>query len=522
MNPGFAKLPRYDLMRWPRETGTFPELAGQNARSDPTALSSRRNLLLNTGEWEEGVEQAPNAVVRRARAVDLKLRLALRVAALAAICFLAVAAYALYDSDRIARAKASHIAEIVARDISLQQAQAQWYSLSPDKTPDLQRVATPLMEPGLCISYRDKAGTFRQGVCSGALADETAAPESFAAVYRAIFHPGEPVSMPLPIAGEAGGVAVATFDPATQIGQSWREASRLLSIMAFALAGLCLAVYAALARALRPTYAIRAGLTRLAANDLSARLPSFDLAELSAVSDVFNTLAQKLQATLAERNALTRKLIAVQDDERRHLARELHDEFGQSLTAIAAQAAAAAHTAERDCPLLLEECRGISRTTARMMETLRGALVRLRPPEIEELGLTVSLESLVASWNGFEKGRTRFDIAVIGKADDLPPSVCASLFRIAQEAITNAAKHANARHVQLRLEVGDADIVLSVEDDGEQTGGRLAPKAGAKSGLGLLGMQERVVSLGGTLWFERRPTGGALLVATIPSAGAEP
>jgi signal transduction histidine kinase len=76
--------------------------------------------------------------------------------------------------------------------------------------------------------------------------------------------------------------------------------------------------------------------------------------------------------------------------------------------------------------------------------------------------------------------------------------------------------------VQLRLEVGDADIVLSVEDDGEQTGGRLAPKAGAKSGLGLLGMQERVVSLGGTLWFERRPTGGALLVATIPSAGAEP
>ena len=299
-------------------------------------------------------------------------------------------------------------------------------------------------------------------------------------------------------------MAVATFDPATQIGQSWREASRLLSIMAFALAGLCLAVYAALARALRPTHAIRAGLTQLAANDLSARLPSFDLAELSAISDVFNALAQKLQATLAERNALTRKLIAVQDEERRHLARELHDEFGQSLTAIAAQAAAAAHTAERECPPLFEECRGISRTTAGMMETLRGALVRLRPPDIEELGLTASLESLVASWNGFEKGRTRFDIAIIGKVDDLPPSVCASLYRIAQEAITNAAKHAQARHVQLRLEAGPAEIVLSVEDDGEAAGGSLAPKAG----MGLLGMQERVASLGGTLRFERRPAGG--------------
>ncbi|OIQ63051.1 signal transduction histidine-protein kinase/phosphatase DegS [mine drainage metagenome] len=288
--------------------------------------------------------------------------------------------------------------------------------------------------------------------------------------------------------------------------------------MAFALAGLCVAVYAALARALRPTHAIHAGLKQLAANDLSTRLPSFDLAELSAISEVFNTLAQKLSATLAERNALTRKLIAVQDEERRHLARELHDEFGQSLTAIAAQAAAAAHTAERECPPLLEECRGISRMTAGMMETLRGALVRLRPPDIEELGLILSLESLVASWNGFEKGRTRFEIAIIGKVDDLPPSVCASLYRIAQEAITNAAKHAQARRVQLRLEAGHADTVLSVEDDGEAIGGSLQPKPG----MGLLGMQERIISLGGTLRFERRAAGGARLVATVPNRGTEP
>src|SRR5580692_4296464 len=91
----------------------------------------------------------PNAIAGRGRAIDLKLRLALRVAALAAICFLAVAAYALFDSDRLARAKVNRIAEIVAKDISLQQSQAQWYSLSSDRTPDLQRIAAPLMEPGL-------------------------------------------------------------------------------------------------------------------------------------------------------------------------------------------------------------------------------------------------------------------------------------------------------------------------------------------------------------------------------------
>ena len=278
--------------------------------------------------------------------------------------------------------------------------------------------------------------------------------------------------------------------------------------MAVALAGLCVAVYAALARALRPTQAIGTGLKQLAANDLSARLPRFDLAELSAVSDVFNTLAQRLQATLAERNALTRKLIDVQDEERRRLARELHDEFGQSLTAIAAQAAAAAHTAERECPSLLEECRSISRMTAGLMDTLRGALVRLRPPDVEELGLTLSLESLVASWNGFEKGRTRFDIAVIGKVDELPPGVCANLYRVAQEAITNAAKHAQARRVQLRIEAAASDIVLTVEDDGEAaaSGSGRESRHGTARHAGAGGLARRNAALR-TAGERRRPAG---------------
>ena len=463
------------------------------------------------------MRQTADFAAGRVGIIDLKLRLALRIAALAAVCFVAVAAYALIDSDRTARARLDRIADIIARDFSLQQAQMRWFSRSAEFAPDLQRVAT-LMEPGLCIAYRDTTGAFRQGICSGSMADDSAAPAGFAAVYRAVFRPGEPVTKPLVDVGNAAGMAVATFDPAVQIGQSWREASRLLSIMAFALVGLCLAVYAALARALRPTRVIEAGLKQLTANDLSARLPRFDLAELSAISDVFNALAQKLQAALAERNALTRELIAVQDEERRHLARELHDEFGQSLTAIAARAAAAAHTAERDCPALLDECRGISRTTAGLMDILRGALLRLRPPDVEDLGLTLSLESLVASWNGVERGRTRFEIAASGRVDDLPPAVCTSLYRIAQEAITNAAKHAQARRVQLRLDARPDETVLSVADDGEAIDGRLAPKAG----MGLLGMQERVVSLGGTLRFERQAAGGTRLVATIPNMGAAP
>ena len=146
-----------------------------------------------------------------------------------------------------------------------------------------------------------------------------------------------------------------------------------------------------------------------------------------------------------------------------------------------------------------------------MMETLRGALVRLRPPDIEELGLTLSLESLVASWNGFEKGRTRFEIAVIGEVDDLPPGVCASLYRIAQEAITNAAKHAQARCVQLRLEAGDADIVLSRR--GRRRGGT-APVSRRRPAWDCSACRSGWFRSAGRLQFERRATGGARLVAT--------
>jgi signal transduction histidine kinase len=296
-------------------------------------------------------------------------------------------------------------------------------------------------------------------------------------------------------------------------------------VLALTLPLLCALVYAALARALRPTRVIRAGLERIAANDLSARLPPFDLAELSAISDVFNHLAESLGTALAQRNELTRRLIALQDDERRHLARELHDEFGQSLAAIRALAASVRQSAAQDHPELLGECDSIARTAGSMMETLRGALFRLRPPDIEELGLAASLEGLVSGWNGRSRGQPRFEIRLDGSFDGLPPSIGANLYRIAQEALTNAAKHAGATRVLLELAIRDApaggggeaarEIELGVADDGR------AGDHAVKSGMGLLGIRERVESLGGRMSFEAGPGGGSVLRAVIPVAPAK-
>ena len=444
--------------------------------------------------------------------IDLKLRLALRVVALAAFCLLAAWGYMLVDSDRSAKARTERIAGIVAKDMALQQGWAHWLKDSPDWFPDLDKIATPLMAPGLCIAYRAGDGEILQRLCSGAEFGGPPPPLYYAALYRWIFRPGREAASPVLFDGKLHGEAVASIDADSLIEQSWRETGRLLAVMATTLLLLCLLVYAALARALSPTRAIRMGLERLAANDLAARLPPFDLAELSAVGAVFNALAEKLERALAERNELTKKLIAVQDEERRHLARDLHDEFGQCLAAIGVMAASAGQTAERQCPELLPECRNIARIAAQMMETLRGALFRLRPPDVEELGLTTSLESLVAGWNSRCRGRPRFEIAFRGRFDPLPNAFGADLYRIAQEAITNAAKHAEASRITLRLDRREGEIELIVADDGKSN----SRDSLRKSGMGLLGMQERITALGGRLRFETGRPSGTVLHAVLP------
>ena len=429
----------------------------------------------------------------------------------------AATAYVLFETNLSARTRADWVADLVAKDLTLQQNQFQWMKGAPNPFPDLQRVTPALMTPGLCVAYRAQGGEIIQRLCSGAAPDETAAPKLFADLYRQLFDTSCELASPVIVSGKAQGEAVASIDPQSVIGQSWRETSRLGAVMAPALLTLCVLSYAALGNALRPTRAISAGLERLAGGDLSTRLPSFDLAELSAVGDVFNHLAGRLEMALAERNALTRRLIAVQDEERQHLARELHDEFGQCLAAIGAVAASIGQTARVECPSLAPECQSIARTAARMMDALRGALLRLRPPDVGELGLAASLESLVAGWNGRGVGPTRFSVELAGEFELLPGDFAASIYRIAQEAITNAAKHAQASEVNLLLRMVEAGpdqrarIELTVDDDG-----KTKPDLTVKTGMGLLGMRERIAALGGVLSIEPARPNGLVLRAQIP------
>jgi signal transduction histidine kinase len=211
-----------------------------------------------------------------------------------------------------------------------------------------------------------------------------------------------------------------------------------------------------------------------------------------------------------------------QEEERRHLARELHDAFGQNLTAIAALAASIEKTAENECPELAAEARSLSLISMGMMQSLRGTLLDLRPADIDKFGLAESLRQLVGVWSAGAKRRTRFELDIPRELAPLSDAAAIHIFRIAQEGLTNAVKHAEARTVRLSVEPVSmaqpkdpdaAAIRLTIEDDGK--GRALNGKPGG-AGMGLVNMQERVAALGGTISLDDRPGAGFTVRIVVP------
>src|SRR5262249_27175732 len=179
------------------------------------------------------------------------------------------------------------------------------------------------------------------------------------------------------------GSVVVTTEHAAVVAAIWKEVSGMLGLTGLVIGAICVLQYGAISRALRPTKDILAGLDRLARGDLSCRLPNFRLIELQRISEVFNNLAASLDRTTREKTELAAKLVDNQEQERLDLARDLHDELAQSLSAMSAVAASIKATAETECPALVPEANNLSQTSMAMMRSLRTTLETLRPPEID-------------------------------------------------------------------------------------------------------------------------------------------
>jgi PAS domain S-box-containing protein len=224
---------------------------------------------------------------------------------------------------------------------------------------------------------------------------------------------------------------------------------------------------------------------------------------------------EALEKYAAGLKALSRRLVEVQEEERRHLARELHDEIGQVLATISFQLHGAKGLAGAAAIPRLEDCGALLQ---RVGEQVRSLALELRPTMLDVLGLEATLRWLCGRHQQRTGCAVQVDAAVSGSA------ICSHLaiacFRLVQEALTNVARHASAQHVWIALNQSESTLELAVRDDGAGFDVLAAQEQAAQRGkLGLLGMAERVQLLSGSLHVESESGHGTLIRASFPMSG---
>lgn len=248
---------------------------------------------------------------------------------------------------------------------------------------------------------------------------------------------------------------------------------------------------------LKPINAIIDGFQRLEDEDYQARISKTNIRELDIIGQKFNGTVKKLKESNIKIHKLSQDLINIQEQEKKDLARNLHDELGQSLTAIQAEAASIKKSKnEESRNSAVDSIIAISKT---MMLSTRELIKKLSLGILEEMGFEIAIGDLVNSWakrNPKVNMTYVFDKQLIGL---IPRPFEGHIYRIIQEALTNITKHANAKktNISLSLQKKKNLFEISISNDG------LKKQSNANNGIGLLGMKERVNQMGGTIEFKK-------------------
>jgi signal transduction histidine kinase len=272
----------------------------------------------------------------------------------------------------------------------------------------------------------------------------------------------------------------------------------------------------------RAIEALRAGATDYILKHGMARLAPAVKRALGERRDRERHLATSRALELSQERlrALSRRLLEVQEDERRRLARDLHDDLGQALTALKIQLESAVRSANGAAARQIGECVD---TTRHALERVRQLSLSLRPLQLDDLGLVAALRSHLDRQASVGKLKPHFDAAQAPAS--LPPDVETACFRVAQEAINNVLRHARATNLWVRLSAEKGRLALSVRDDGAGFDLESARKRAAAGGsLGVVSMEERVALAGGLFEIVTAPAHGTTMLATfpLPNAGAGP
>ena len=458
----------------------------------------------------------------------LVLQLVARLLVVVALCLGAATVWATIDAyrsvDRATAASAERVSQALEalywRELLLRGNRTREH-LVP--VSDWRTIETmKLISPGICVRF-EPVGAFEKPLCGQSKGIGKSPPLWFAAAVQTLFGTHAAVARSISTRSDTAGTVSAIADPDAAISLAWQHI--VDNIHVALLMALAIAFFASLAIAhtLAPAQQIVAALQRMAHGQYRTPLPRFRSMELAMIGQAVGDLGERLAQATEERAVLTRRLLEIRNDERRALARELHDEFGQNLSAILAfasiiEATGAQEQAKSQATQgdVAQDARMISQSTLRIMACLRDTLNRLRHPPAEELGLEACLVSLVDSWRSQNATQPMIQLDLQGDLADVRGIVAATAYRVAQECLTNSLRHSTAREIVLRIERrtgAENALLIRVEDDG----GGDAAKVAQSAGFGLTGIRERVAALGGSLSIARARR-GVSVAATIPLA----
>jgi two-component system, NarL family, sensor histidine kinase UhpB len=294
-------------------------------------------------------------------------------------------------------------------------------------------------------------------------------------------------------------VAALSLDPSSEQREALDNLVGMLLVLLGYGAALLGAVYWALRRALAPLQPMLQAIGRYERDDFAYRLPPLPFAEMDRIGRALNHLAATLSSTQETRRVLSLKLVSSQEEERARIARELHDELGQTLTAMRADVAWLSHRTTADAALR-EVVDGLARHCEDFHLQVRDLLRRLRPQgaaTASGVPLRQLLCDLVQSWRDRPGRRAEYSLSYALDDGTLSGDLALALYRLTQEALTNAARHADATRVAVRVDARkDGAIEWCVEDDGV---GLDSTEAAPHRGHGLAGMRERVWAHGGEI-----------------------
>ena len=300
------------------------------------------------------------------------------------------------------------------------------------------------------------------------------------------------VTVPLPKAFDSIGTLRLEADPRNEIGEAWADAMTTLSILAILVSIILAIVATLLERALRPLDRLAQAFGQIGSNVTQVHVPERGPVELLRVYQAFNRMVDRLGRSEIANRRLNEQLLTVQEEERADIARDLHDEIGPFLFAVDVEAAAIGRLAdERKAEAIPERVRSIRDSVGHMQGHVRGILARLRPAALLDLGLAHAIDNLVASW------RARHPSITFATSIEAPPMderTEAAIYRVVQEALSNAVRHATPSRIEIIVAARDGGVALAITDDGRGLAGR-----DDQRGFGIPGMKERMALGGGHL-----------------------